>query len=71
MSLASLHCPNCNSSEHKEQRRYTIKTGDERTIYECITCHSYFSETNGTPLAGLRRELSFIITVLENMENEF
>jgi len=38
-------------------------------IYQCTACKACFSETNGTPLAGLKRELSFIITVL-NALNE-
>lgn len=62
-------CPECGSKELKRHTTYKIGNGEEREEYECQDCGAYFSETKGTPLAGLRRPLSFIQMVLDALNN--
>jgi hypothetical protein len=42
-----------------------VQAGEQRELYHCHDCGEYFSETKNTPLAGLRRPLSFIAMVLD------
>ena len=63
--LQQLHCPTCNSKNFSRHTTYTIQSGEQRELYQCNDCHAYFSETKNTPLAKLRRPLSFIVVVLE------
>jgi transposase-like protein len=46
-----------------------VPSGERRTVYACPHCGIYFSETYNTPLAGLRRPLSFIGQVLEALND--
>lgn len=63
--LQQLHCPTCNSKNFSRHTTYTVQSGEQRELYQCNDCDAYFSETKNTPLAGLRRPLSFIVMVLE------
>jgi transposase-like protein len=69
MNLTELHCPECNSLDLKAHTTYSVGSGEQRQIYRCQSCNAYFSETKNTPLEGLRKPLSFIILVL-NALNE-
>ena len=63
--LQQLRCPTCNSKNCSRHSTYTVQSGEQRELYQCNDCDAYFSETKNTPLAGLRRPLSFIVMVLE------
>jgi len=65
MSLIDRHCPQCNRDNIKFHTRYTVGSGEQRTIYHCLECDTYFSETKNTPLEGLKTPVSRISTVLE------
>ena len=69
MSLFELDCPKCHSKNFKPHTTYTVNSGEERKIFNCQECGHFFSETQNTPIARLRRPLSFIILVL-NALNE-
>lgn len=46
--------------------KYRVQRGnEERSLYQCNICQSYYSETKNTPLAGLRTPLSRISQILE------
>src|SRR5215207_4777596 len=64
MSLLERQCPACGSDGYKRHTNYTVQGGEERTIYHCPACDHYFSETQNTPLAELKRPLSRISQVL-------
>lgn len=59
------NCPHCHSENIKNSHRYKTQHNGERTIHICQDCGSYFSDTYGTPIAGLTTPLSEIITVLK------
>lgn len=63
--LQQLRCPTCQSENFSRHSTYTVQSGEERALYQCDDCTTYFSETKNTALAGLRRPLSFIVLVLE------
>ena len=65
MDLFSHPCPCCANKEVAPHTRYTTKAHGERTIYHCLSCDIYFSETFATPIAGLKTPLSRIITILK------
>jgi len=69
MSLTTIRCPKCNAENHKHHVFYTVGSGEEREIRHCQECGNYFSETKNTPLEGLRRPLSFIVLVLNAINN--
>ncbi len=69
MTLSRLRCPECNSENHDFHTSYTVGSGERREIRLCQACGNYFSETKNTPLEGLRRPLSFIILVLNALNN--
>jgi len=69
MQIRQLHCPECNAEDFDSYTTYTVGTGEQRQIYYCPDCGAYFSETKNTPLAGLRRPLSFIIRVLDALND--
>ncbi len=58
-------CPLCHSENVKCSHVYQTQNNGKRTIYACQDCGAYFSETYGTPIAGLATPLSEIITVLK------
>ena len=64
MSLMECQCPECGSDLIKRHCGYIVLDGEERSIYHCMECDNYFSETKNTPLEGLRTPLSRISTVL-------
>lgn len=57
-------CPQCYTDNSTMHTTYTVQDGQIRHILHCCTCNNYFSETNGTPLAGLRTPLSRIQQIL-------
>jgi len=63
--LQQRRCPKCNSENFSRHTTYTVQGGEQREVYQCHDCNTYFSETKNTPLARLRRPLSFIIMVLD------
>ncbi len=65
MDLFEKRCPDCRGSSLKRHTHYTIGSGEQRWIYFCETCESYFSETKQTLLENLRTPLSLIIQVME------
>lgn len=65
MDLFSHPCPCCGSNESRLHTRYKTLAHHERTIYHCFECDIYFSETFGTPIAGLATPLSRIIMILK------
>jgi transposase-like protein len=52
MSLTKQHCPECNAEDFKCHTTYTVKSGEQRSIFYCADCGNYFSETKNTPLVG-------------------
>jgi transposase-like protein len=65
MSLTKRYCPECNAEDFKRHTTYTVRDGEQRSIFYCQDCGNYFSETKNTPLAGLKTPLSRISTVIE------
>ena len=69
MNLAKIRCPECHSENLRIHTTYRVGSGEERHIHHCQECGDYFSETKNTPLAGLRTPLSYIILVLDALNN--
>ena len=69
MQLQQIRCPECNTEDLRSHTTYTILDGEQRQVYHCAECGIYFSETKNTPLAGLRRPLSFIALVLDALND--
>lgn len=67
--LTECRCPGCDSQAMKPHTRYTVPADAERTIYYCAACEIYFSQTYGTPLAGLRTPLSRIQLILTALDD--
>ena len=65
MSLSERHCPECNTTNFKAHTTYTVNQGEQRTLYHCQECGTYFSETKNTPLEDLKTPISRISLVLE------
>ena len=65
MNLFSHPCPVCGSEDVCADHQYKTKKNGVRTIYHCRRCDIYFSETFGTPIAGLTTNLSRIIEILK------
>jgi transposase-like protein len=65
MSLSERHCPECNTVNFKAHTTYTVNQGEQRTLYHCQECGTYFSETKNTPLEDLKSPISRISLVLE------
>lgn len=63
--LLAKDCRNCRSQEIKIHSHYMTQHNGERTVHLCQECGHYFSETQATPIAGLRTPLSEIILVLK------
>ncbi|MBS1251986.1 MAG: hypothetical protein MAG451_01022 [Anaerolineales bacterium] len=64
MELHLTCCPDCRSENFKSHTTYTVH-GEQRHIYHCDECGSYFSQTKNTALEGLRTPLSRITTILD------
>lgn len=69
MSLSQQHCPECYSENFKPHCRYSVKSGEIRSLFVCQACGHYFSETKNTPLAGLKTPVSRISLVLEALND--
>jgi transposase-like protein len=69
MQLQQIRCPECNSDHFRLHTTYTVLNGEQRELYHCPDCDTYFSETKNTPLAGLRRPLNFIAMVLDALND--
>jgi len=67
--LHQVRCPMCNSEDLSCHTTYTVLSGERRKLYHCNDCGDYFSETKNTPLAGLRRAMSFITMVLNALND--
>ena len=65
MDLFSHACPYCNQNEAHCHTKYMTQASGLRTILHCRQCDVYYSETFGTPIAGLRIPLSRIIQILK------
>lgn len=59
------NCPHCHSEYIKASHQYQTQSSGKRTIFICQDCSAYFSETYGTPVAGLNTPLSEIAKVLK------
>ena len=64
MTLTHIRCTDCSYKDVKAQRTYTIKQGEQRTIYACDACGGTFSSTKNTPMAHLKTPISVIVHVL-------
>ena len=68
VSTAELNrylCPHCYSKKVTLKRSYSTKNNGARQLYFCQDCKRYFSETYGSPIAGLNTSLSKICEVLK------
>jgi transposase-like protein len=64
MALTQIRCAACGGKNVDGDRTYTIKDGEQRTMYHCASCGCSFSETKHTPLAHLKTPISVIVQVL-------
>ena len=64
MALAQLRCTDCGGQNVNGYRTYTIKYGEQRTMYQCSSCGDSFSETKNTPIAHLKTPIAVIVQVL-------
>ncbi len=64
-NLTQRGCPRCDSQPLEVYRCYETKHHSDRNLYRCGGCGQVFSETRGTFLAGLKKPLSTIVTVLK------
>jgi transposase-like protein len=64
MTLTHIRCPYCDGKNVEEQRTYTIKGGEPRTMYHCAPCRRSFSETRNTPIAHLKTPIALVVQVL-------
>ena len=64
MALTQMRCADCGGKNVEGYRTYTIKDGEQRTMYHCASCGCSFSETKQTPLAHLKTPISVIVQVL-------
>jgi len=69
MELQQIRCPECHGEDIYAHTTYTVQRGERRTVYACPDGGIYFSESYNTPLAGLRRPLSFISRVIEALHD--
>ena len=64
MTLTLIRCAHCGCKNIESYRTYTIRDGEQRTIYHCSSCDSGFSETRNTPIAQLNTPIAVIVQVL-------
>jgi transposase-like protein len=64
MALTQIRCAHCGCMNVQGYRTYTIKDGEQRTMYHCSSCDRAFSETRNTPLAQLKTPIAVIVQVL-------
>ena len=60
-------CLDCRSPKIRDLNKYQIQTIEERQLYYCDECETYFSETKHTFLFGLRTSISRISLVLSSL----
>ena len=60
-------CLDCRSPKIRDLKKYQIQTKEERQLYYCDECETYFSETKHTFLFGLRTSISRISLVLSSL----
>ena len=64
MTLTQIRCAYCGCKNIESYRTYTIKDGEQRTMYHCASCDSAFSETRNPPIAQLKTPIAVIVQVL-------
>jgi transposase-like protein len=64
MALTQMRCADCGGKNVEGYRTYTIKDGEQRTMYHGASCGCSFSETKHTPLAPLKTPVSVIVQIL-------
>src|SRR5215471_8768634 len=67
MTMIPFRCVDCGGKEVESCRTYTLKQGEQRTIYYCSACDRAFSETKHTPLAYLKTPISVMVHVLSGV----
>lgn len=65
MDLLTRTCPCCATQDFRIHTRYKTVSHGERSIFNCVSCDVYFSETYGTPIAKLTTPLSRVIQILK------
>ena len=63
--LLAKPCPHCHGGDVTISHQYETKNNGERTLYSCLDCGTLFSQTYGSPIAGLTTPLSEIIKVFK------
>lgn len=71
IDLFKPHCPQCYMDNSTVHTSYLVQDKQIRHILYCQRCGNYFSETSGTPLAGLRTPLSRIQQILTAIHEGF
>ena len=64
-----LCCPDCKSEKCSLFKNYSTMNNGARELYICNNCMQTFSETKGTFLEGIRKSISFIVTVFKARSN--
>lgn len=65
MDIFNSLCPNCYTDNKSVHTTYAVQCSQQtRCIFRCRQCKTFFSETAGTLLAGLRTPLSRIAQIL-------
>jgi transposase-like protein len=60
MTLTHIRGAYCGCKNMESYRTYTIRDGEQRTIYHCASCDRAFSETRHTPIAQLNTPMAVI-----------
>src|SRR6266849_4477917 len=64
MTLTQIRCAHCGCKNIESYRTYTIRDGEQRTLYHCFSCDRAFSETRNTSIAQLKTPIAVIVQVL-------
>src|SRR5215813_905858 len=64
MTLTQIRGADCGGKNVEGYRTYTIKDGQQRTMYHCASCGCSFSATKQTPLAHVKTPIAVIVQVL-------
>lgn len=65
MAIFTVTCPSCQCPEFKRHTNYETEHNGRKDIYCCINCEAFFSSSANTFLAGIRKPVSLIMTVLK------
>lgn len=65
MALFTVTCPSCQCPEFKRHTNYETEYNGRKDIYCCTNCEAFFSSSANTFLAGIRKPVSLIMTVLK------